>query len=319
LTPLERLRQPDSPHVVALADLMVDHALTRTVQELASDHAIHDQVVEVVRILAASQALRDRSLQTLQDWLAAHRHDSRTLGELLPSEARSLLETLLEKPWTPSRNMVVDALSDQTMRDVVRELVAGELKVFASSLRNIDTGMLGGLGGKAASKGRSLFGGVAGGLMSSVKGELTKLIDRALGEQLSGATDATIERLADLVCDPKRAPAFAAFRVRALGIAMDHSIADAIKEFEKLNPKESAELVADSLQGFVQSPDAPDRIRDLVQAAIEELGDTTLGDWLKVADPEGESQAHLRGFAVREIQRLVSTEAFGEWWRSLHS
>lgn len=314
---LHRLREPDGQALDALARMVVDEATATPIAEIANPRWIAGQLATGLEALAGGDNVRDAAAQRIDKQLAAWREEERPLGTWLPPEVDEPLRAALSKPWVPSEKVVFRLIDHDILWQLMREVLEGTLRRFRARLRTLDQGLFGGMGSRAAKRGRGLFGGMAGQVVGAVKGEVESRVDDLVQDFLEGATREALKSVARHLSDPAHADAYGELRVSVLDTFQETEVRELAGELEKLGLVDYVDIVLRAVRAELDNDDFIDRTEQRLAGLLEEVGDGTLGAWL--------DEVHLRGVWVdttaelvaQRLQAVVGTDRFEQWWAGL--
>jgi len=341
---LARLRDPDDPALVELARLVVDEATSTPLREVASPRWMASQIATALEALSRGDLAREwveRRIDLERDRLSG---ESRTLRSWLPEEVEDPLRELLGRPWSPDEDLVFRLIDQAVVRDLVREILTSSLTRFVRRLRRMESGLIGGAGGRAARsavrRGRGLLGSMAnnlgdvaeglgamtGGLgdmaenlVGAVAEEVEHALDSRVKEYVSGVMTETVRHIAGHLASPEHAEAYGELRLAMLDVILDTPLSRLTEEADKLDPEEIVDLVITAIRSLVSAEDFVDRTEARVRSVLDEAGDGTLGDWLDevgLAEVWAETTTDL---VVGRLRAVVVGEAFAAWWEDLHA
>lgn len=317
---LVRLRS--GPSVERLAQLIVDHAMTVPLTEVASPQWLAGQLCAAMEALSGDAAhawVLERYAVERVRWAS----DDRPVRSVIPDEVDAPVRTLLGRPWTPDEDLTFRVLDQPAIRSVLRHLLTDGLKRFRSRVSSVDAAF-GGLGKRAASRGRGLLGGlsgtvgaVAGDLVGAVREEVEGGLDGRVGDFAKQASAGQVRALARYVSDPKHAETFGELRISIWDVLLEATFSELVGELDKAGPEEAIAIVRESMRAMVSAPDSVERLRLRIERVMAEVGEGTLADWLKevgLLEVWSDSTVELVG---QHLERVVVTEAFEQWWHGL--
>lgn len=319
---LERLRAPDAAALAALAALVVDETTRTPMKSLATPRWLAGQVVAALEAGARGDLLRDwakRRLHLEQSKLAT---ETRTLRAFVPPEAEKPLRQLLGRQYVPSEPLLLRIIDQPAMRGLVRTVLADTVTRFRKRVSEVDSGLLGGLGKRAAARGRGLLGGLGGmaeNLVEAVKEEVDLAMDGRVRDFLTGATAEALKTVARYLADPTHAGQFGEMRLAVLDVLLDTPLRELSDEADKLEPEVAMDVVVGAVRSMLAQPDFRDQLEARITTVLDEVGDGTFGAWL---DEVGLTQVWRETTTELVRDRLVAvvkTEAFTGWWTDLHA
>jgi hypothetical protein len=241
---LERLRDPGDTHLDALARMVVDEATATPIADIAHPRWLAGQLATALEAVAHQDNVRDLLAERFDRQLASWKEEDRPLGTWLPPEVDEPLRTALSKPWVPSEEIVFRLIDHDVLWALMREVLEGTLQRFRRRLRALDQGLFGGMGQRAARRGRGLLGGVAetmaGQVVGAVKNEVEGRMDAVVADFLSSATREGLRVVARHMSNPEHAGAYGELRVSILDTLQDTEVQELAVELEKLGVMDSA-------------------------------------------------------------------------------
>lgn len=317
---LKNLRDPKA--LQALAEMVVRGATAVPVTEVASPRWLAGQLVAALEALtgdAAQTWLIERFRSEQQRWS----EDGRSLRTVVPEEVDGPVRQLLGRPWTPDEDLTYRVFDQPAIRSVLRHLLTDGLKRFRSRMSNVDAAF-GGLGRKAASRGRGLLSGfsgtvgaVAGDLVGAVRDEVEGGLDGRIGDFARQASEGQVRALARYVSDPKHAETFGTLRISIWDVVLDATFAELVEELDKAGPEEAVAIIREAMRVMVSAPDAVERMTARIEQLMGEVGEGSLESWLReveLLDVWTDSTVEL----IRQhLERVVWTDEFEVWWQSL--
>jgi hypothetical protein len=207
------------------------------------------------------------------------------------------------------------------IHELMRQVLSGSLSRFSRRLRNLDSGVLGGIGGRAARRGKRLFGGLSSGLadniVGAVKEEIDQVMENRVREFATQATGEALRTMARYASDPANTQAFADLRLSLFDYALQMPMDELAAEADKMDPEALVEIVVSTLRSAVSSDDFVRRTEERIAVVLDETGDGTLGAWLDevgLTDVWVDSTTELIGDRLKAV---VQTPDFEDWWAGL--
>jgi hypothetical protein len=314
---LKRLRDPESGAVAELAALLVDEAVSTPIREVARPAWLASQVAAGLEALVGGDAPRERLAARTRDTLADWATDRRPLREALPREVDAPLRQALSHPYVPREELVWRLLDQQVFRSLMSEVLEGTLKRFRKRVSGVDEKLFGGLGKRAAQRGRGLFGGVAEGLVGAVADEVESQFEKRLAEFLASATGEGLRVVARHLANEEHAASYAAVRVALLDTVLDMPIADLAAEIDGMDPMAYVDVAVEALRGELSRDDFVSRTEQRIAGLLDEVGDGTLGAWLDEAGLREVWTRSTTELLADQLGRVVATERFAGWWERL--
>lgn len=317
---LLRLRDPDRRAVRELAALLVAEALDTSVAEVARPTWIASQLAASLEAATRGDLLArwiERRLAAEGDrWRGA----AEPLREQVPAEVERTLRALLARPYSPDQQMVFRIVDQPAVRSLVKLVLTDTVTRFRRRAVEWDAGFLGGLGARAAARGRGLVGNVSknlGGLVDAVRGEVDQAVERRVNEFVHAATTEAIALIAGYAADPAHADQIGQIRVALLDLVLDLPMSDLVREAEKLDPAGAIEVVAAALRAVVAERDFVARAEVRIGALLREAGDGTFGAWLDEIGLRAVWSASTVELLEERLGAVVAAPAFEAWWEGL--
>lgn len=323
---LARLRDPQGDALRELSRLVVLETTRTPLAEIAPPRWLASQLKTVLEATTRGDLLRsfvERRLEAGRSTIASEERPARTWW---PEEIDEPTRRVLQQGWTPGKEMTYRILDQPAMRALVADVLTGVLTRFRRRMQRVDGKMLGGLGERAARKGRGLFGGVAGnlgGLASNVVGvvrdELEHGLDDLVKEFVASATRDVVMNIASYLSDPQHENAFAELRIGVLDVLLDTPVTELVAEFDKVQPLEIVDVVIAGLRATASDPDFVEQTTQRLETVMQEAGEGTLGDWLEEVELSDVWIETTTDLVTQRLQAVVSTPAFETWWKDLHA
>lgn len=321
---LSRLRDPEGEALAALARLVVDEATATPLREIAAPRWIAGQIATALEAGTRGDHVRhwvERRIEAERErWQA----EDRPLRAFVPEEAQEPLRKLLGRPYSPDEDLVHRIVDQAAIRRLVRIVLRDTVTGFRRRVTSVDDGLLGGMAGRAARRGRGLLGNVGknlGGMAENIVGAVKEEVDTAfegrVREFLDGATGEAVRTIAVYAADPSHADSLGELRLAILDVVLDTPLKDLIGEAEKLGPEDAVDVVVAALRSAVAEDDFVERTEERVARVLDEAGDGTLGAWLdevKLREVWSETTTEL---VTQRLQAVVETDAFVTWWTAL--
>lgn len=322
---LERLRDPNGHALTALSRLMVDDTTATPLRELVHPRWIASQLATALEAFSQGDLAHTFLARRLDASMAEWKERDELAGSWFPSEVDAPLREVLKHPWTPEMAITLRILDQPAMRNLVASVLTKMLTRFRGRMTQMsstmDGGLLKSLGGRAAKRGRGLFGGVADladSVANAVKEEVEHGFEDKVRDFVSSATRDAMKSIAEYLSDPSHAEAFADLRVGVLDVLLDTPVGELATEAEKARPMEILDVVVIAIRQTVQDPAFVDRTEQRVAAVLDETGDGTLAAWLEEAGLLEVWTATTTDFLTQRLTAIVATDAFEAWWTALH-
>lgn len=322
---LARLRDPDGDALRELSRLVVLETTRTPLAEIAPPRWLASQLKTVIEATTRGELLRGFVERRLEAGRSQVEGEQRPVRTWWPEEVDGPTRKVLQQGWTPGQEMTYRILDQPAMRALVADVLTGVLTRFRRRMQRMD-GRLGGLGERAARRGRGLFGGVAGnlgGLASNVVGvvrdELEHGLDDLVKEFVSSATRDVVMSIAGYLADPTHEAAFAELRVGVLDVLLDTPVHELVAEFDKVQPLEIVDVVIAGMRAAASDPAFVEQTTERIQAVMDEAGEGTLGDWLEEVELSEVWTDTTTELVTERLRAVVATDAFEAWWIALHA
>ncbi|MBT3223128.1 MAG: hypothetical protein HN348_28985, partial [Proteobacteria bacterium] len=217
---LSKLRDHNSQAVQDLARLVVEQTTATKLKDIATPRWIAGQVATALEAATQGELARqwvDRRIETERERWS---DEERLLGAFLPEEAEKPLRVLLARPYSPDEELVFRIIDHQAVSNLVRMVLTHALTRFGRRMRKLEKGVLGGFGGRAAKRGRRLFGDMTGNLgdlaenlVGAVKEEIDIALEGRVREFAGQATSEAVRLIAGYLSNPDHAEGFGEFRI----------------------------------------------------------------------------------------------------------
>lgn len=269
---------------------------------------------------------------TLESWLreriTAERvrfsTDTSRVREWVPAEAVDPLRRMLRQEYSPNAEFLLRIIDQPALRGLVRVVLGETVARFRKRLGSVDSGLLGGIGKRAAERGRGLFGnvgrnfgGMAEGIVEAVKEEVEVSFDNKIKDFLQGATHEAMRTIANYIANPEHAASFGELRLGILDVLLDATLAELATEAGKMQPEEVVGVVVGAVRSSVSDPAFVEKTTQRVSAVLDGAGDGTLGAWLAevgLLDVWTETTTEL---VADRLKAVVATPAFDTWFEGL--
>lgn len=305
-TPMVRLIPPE---------WMAGRVRTAVARELESD---------VVRAW-----LKEQILRVLSDWEG----DDRTLRTWVPKEANRPLRAALSQPWTPDPELTLRLLDQGAIRHLLKAVLEHTLMGFATRVRDLEKGVLGGVGGKAIKRGKGLFGGaksglggvagrlsgvtnVAESLVGAVRDEVEASLERRVKGFVTEALSDAVRVLADTIASDTFAKPFSDLRLGAVDVALDTPLDRWAVEGQKIDLEKMLDVVKEALRTSILDDTFSQRVGTATRDLLREQ---SLGVWLDRWDVRKVWTDSARHLLTLRLDSITASRDFEDWWMALHA
>ncbi len=318
---LQRLRADDGDALRQLARLMVDETTATPLGAIASPRWLATQLTAAAEAATRGDAVRDWVKRRLAAERERWASDARPLSAWLPVEAEEPLRKLLGRPYAPDEDLVFAVIDQAALQGLVKAVLADSVQRWRKKVGDVDKGLLGGIGKKAAQRSRGLFGnlgGMAENIVGAVREEVENTFDVRVGDVTGGATHEAMRTIARYLADPEHAPAFADMRLSVLDVLLARTVADLVREADKLGVDDAVDVMVGALRAAVSTPGFVDRVESRLAAVMAEAGDGTLGAWLDEVGLRDVWTETTTDLLTERLMAVVRTDPFARWWSALH-
>lgn len=323
---LERLRDPEGAALTALARLVVEETTATPLKDIASPRWMASQLATALEALTRGDLARDFVERRVESGRGRLEADTEPLRNHIPEDVDKPLRELLSHEWTPDEEMVFRILDQPAMRALVAEILTTMLTRFRKRMRSLEPGLLKGLGGRAAKRGKSLFGGMAGNLqglagnvVGAVRDEVESGLDELVKEFVDSATRDAVRGIASYIAANEHQNAFADLRIGVLDVILDTPVNELLTEADKIRPMELVDVVVGAARAAISEDDFVDRAEARIAAVLDEAGDGTLGAWLEEVELLTVWTDTTTELVAQRLMAVVRTDAFTAWWVELHA
>lgn len=314
---LTRLRDTNHPAVTSLARLVVDDALNTPIQDLVQPQWLATQLAAGLKAATRNEALRERAEQAFSQAMSRWGDGDEPLDDHVPAEVRAPLQKALSHTYVPSEAVVWRILDQPMFRSLMAEVLENSITGFRSRVSGVDDKLLGGLGRRAAKRGRGLFGGMADSVVGAVAGEVEHQFDKRLNDFLSMATGEALRGVARHAANPDNAAAYATMRVGVFESVLSAPVRELASEIEGAQPMAYVDVFLEGLRGALGSPSFVSETAERLQALMDEVGDGTFGAWLDDVGLREVWSASTVELLDTRLRATVQTDAFAGWWVGL--
>lgn len=325
---LARLRHPDGAALRALASLVADEVARAPLAELVPPVRVAAEVRRWIAATAESPTARDsvvRRVEALRQAATSPTWGPRTPRRWVVPEVEAPMRELLATRWSTDEALVLRLINHASVKSLLASVLSDALKGFVDRVRNVDDGLLGGLGSKAVQRGRGLFGGLASGLGSAAEGlvgaakaEIQSALEGRIQPFVGQASEDAVARIAAWLADPEHADSLAELRLAVADIVLDTPIAEWARQLDGVDAGRVADLCLAAARGALQRPDFDEVVAEAIREALALFGDGTLASALDEAGLRDAWRDSLTESGAERLAQLVATDAFAAWWEELH-
>lgn len=321
---LERLRDPESDALPALARMVVHEATVTPIARIATPRWMAGQLAAALEAGTRGDTLREWVDRRIASERARWGEEERPLRSFVPPEAEKPLRELLGRAYAPNEELVFRIVDQPAIRGLVRLVLTDTVTRFRKRLSEWDSGVFGGIGKRAAARGRGLFGnvgrnlgGMAENLVEAVKEEVDFAFDGRIKDFVDGATREAVRTIARYAADESHAASFGELRLAILDVVLDSPIRELAGEADKLKPETAVDVVVGAVRSAVGQPDFVDRAEQRIAKILSEAGDGTLGAWLTEVGLHEVWSDTTTELVTDRLRAVVRTDGFEAWWADL--
>lgn len=321
-TALARLRAPEGQALRHLARLVVDQATATPMREVATPQELARQVHTALRVGTrgdAAKTLAKRVVDALRDRWAAEKSP---LKDFVPNEALDPLRSVLRKEVTLDERFVLRIIDHDAVHQLLKALLTSGIGRMGARMKEADKQLFGGIGQRAARRGKGLFGnlgGLAENLVDAVREEIDHAVEGSVQDMAREAITDAMVLVARYVANPANGQLFGEFRVAVLNVILDTPVADLVKEIDKARPEEVVEVVIKALANAASHDDFVVRLESAITKVYDEAGDRSLSDILTELGLLDVWRDATTDLVVRRLEALVATAEFEGWFTELLS
>jgi hypothetical protein len=215
-------------------------------------------------------------------WLLAAarlREDARAIGELVPDAARASIDRLLEQRGLLSERLVREALQNEAVEEVMRDVLYDTLREFSDKVNPFFAEW----GLPSLLRKLSPFGlGAMSKALEGLRGDFDKRLEPEIRKFLQGFTRRALRDLVSFTLAKQDEPKFVALRKELARFALDQKVSDAVAEAGSDREVALRDTVRAALAHALTLPRTRDELRAVVELAIRAHEQQTLGEALAV-------------------------------------
>ena len=245
-----------------LAEAVIDGFFSQPLLSLCPQSMLLP-VIQKALLLHLGSPLAAEQADALWQWIKIRLSVPGPLRQLLPLPLVTLVRTVLSRPYSVPKPLVVALLSRPPLRRLQRELMLATLVDYSRKVRTqvgevsqSRGGMLGRLATEAVKKSTSAIGSLAPGMTAAVTDELERQFRTRASEFADSAVDDLAQRMAQILTDPARQAEQRELLLSLLDFALDLPLATIRDELTKLDPLTVAAEVRRGLADWLARPDS---------------------------------------------------------------
>jgi len=300
----------DDSALTAFLDLTFDHLCARKLSDLVDA----DRILQALDGSAKSDGItkwQSKVIRPLRDRLIARAEKSAIkLGAWLPKEAADAIYMAIGTPMPLPPKLVDELVASEDVRDEVREMLSESLSNFIKKGFGAPAGIRDALG-----RGARAFGGLFGGIGDEVQ----KQMQERVRDFVDGSVASLQERIVKKLKSEAAAKSFAKRRQKGFKKALERTEAEAV-EATRFIPHDAIDmLVPIVLRHNVAREELRRVLREEIALVLEELGKSTLGEFLDDFGQRDLARASLHAHGLPIARELVKTKEFQDWWQLARS
>ncbi len=321
------LARLEGPALDGLIGLVVDHLLERPVAGLVDPDSVARLFVSALDTAAKS----DRTEAWIRERVTAARGQvpPGRPGDRVPAELRLPLRDVVGRPYLPNRALIGRLLDHAAMERLLREVLTGTLRGFAKRLAHLSPPPMAAEAAKAGlGRLRQLSQGVRGlsdGVLGNLSHEIEHRAEARVREFVEEALQATLSEVADHMCRPENAGAYADWRVHILDTVLATENRVLAAELDKLDPDRLVATGAATARALAGRSGLQQEVAELVRTALETMGPRSLRDFLSetgldagdAAAAEAKWRAEVEAQLGLRGREIITTPAFKAWLQEL--
>jgi hypothetical protein len=298
----------------ALAELLVDHTLDRTVEARINA----GWLTHAARLVA--KGWDDARLEVFftAQMLESAQRAAQLKGSVAshaPPGALKALQAALAVPVSLDAQLLMRVVDQPQIRALIQDMLQLVLADFVKkastplSQSRVVSGVL--------SRARGMMqGSVAGGLLSAVGEGLSAEAERRVREYSDEAVSQVLSRVVNQLCDPRHAQAYGALRAGMVQSAADADVASWTRQVVATQPVPTVVTLLRTLREHVATPAFETWLAQHLGLWTPVPG-TTLRAWLDQAGLLGTVRSTAVELLRQELDEVVATHAFALWLHRL--
>ncbi len=303
------LKRLESGGLETLTSIAIDHLLSVPIASLVNAKTLASQVVIHWRHLAASEQAQERLVEHI-DRLRAHQPEG-SLRDRIPANVVTPLREAVVRPMVPNRAIVGRLLEHGAVEELLRELLVGALHDFAKRLRPSMPGT-----DRAVGKLRGLKR-VSEGMLGGLGAELERQAEQKAKDFVDTILSSVVAQAADEICNPAKAEDFGRFRSHLLDQILDTPLSEVKGELDRIDTQDLVETASQISAALAMSDSIEDQVVDIIELALESIGDLSAGQLLADAGLSDSWRAEAERQVTSISRAFIETEPFKAWLRDI--
>ncbi len=319
-TLIEKLRSTASSGPLRnLATIAVDAGLNQPVDRQALVVGINQHLATAFR----SWARAPEGLALLTHFVEGIVHElsmqAGRVGDMLPRDLRHAARSLVERPFSPDRQLVLSVLDREPIRELVRDILQQAIVGFAQKLGTPVAGAARGFGAlaKLAQETIKSRSAAIGDLMGAVSTEVERQVERRAAEFVEAALSGILGQIADVLCDRSRAAEAAELRLALFDGVMNASAKALSVELINADISGAAEALRSGFLRWINTDDATKTLQELANFLADFIADRSLRDVLLQMGLFDVVRAIAVDFVAQGMAQTIASETFRDWLAQL--
>ncbi len=312
----KRLCNPvDGGPVDQLAELTLNALLDKKLMTLLPE----DLVVRTLRLAIEGWLQSQQAVPALNRLVEAVvkklQGGGRKLGEVMAHELKATVLQMLERPYSPDRNLVLTIIDRPPVRELIRGLLLQTVTDFGKKVTSPVAGVAKSLGGLArfavdTAKARS---GAIGSMVGAVSEEVERQLEKRAVDFVDASMSNVFGELADSVSNPKRAHEAAELRVAFFEGVLELTLPQLARELMNLDVPGGARVLREGLEQWVESPASEEALKDFVGRLTQVEGGRSLRELLEEAGQLQMFRVIGREALRARMAQVVDAPPFAAW------
>jgi len=208
-------------------------------------------------------------------------------------------------------------MDHEAMHGLIQEVLHATISRFARKMRSFKpdtTRFKAGLRRAApVPPGLSRLRSIGSAAVSAMGSEIESQLDQRVGDFVSQAISAVMGHIATLLTAPERAETMGDWRAYGLRVALETELEVYATEARKLDPERVVQTVTRALEALAARESLERELVAGLEAPLEQIGATTLGEWLRGAGLEETWREAAVAWLGDQLLPVTETTAFRAW------
>jgi hypothetical protein len=264
--------------------------------------------------LASSEAEK-----TIERWVEhlvnTFQRDRRAVKDVTPQEVREAIRTVVARPISTQRQVVLAIIDREPTRALVRQLLLDFVLDFGRKASAPVAGVAKGLGTFAKLAGEAVKSrtGAIGSIVGAVGSEVERQMEKRAVEFVDAALSGVFAQIADALSNPERAAEAAELRLAVLDGAMTVTLPQLARELMNADVPQATAEVRAGLRRWLASPASSEVLEQLVSWVFRETADRPLRAVLSDLGLLEPFMVNGAALLERWIAPVVASSAFQSW------